>query len=475
MQFERPECFVADDSTQNISYDNRLVSKISLRLIPFMLVLYVVSYLDRINISFASLQMNKELQLTDMDYGFGSGIFFVGYCLFGIPSNLLIEKIGPRKWISAIMILWGMITVVMSFMRNAQEFYILRFILGFAEAGFFPGMILYLTYWFSPRYYGAAVARFMTAIPVAGLLGSGVAAWALSMTTAGLSGWKWLFILTGLPAVVLGVAVLFFLPDRPRNAKWLTAEEIEAVESVVIVKKDGKPGAETDASDASVETPATTEPATTEPAAPEKPAASGAMQSFFTTLREFLVWRFALLYFTLTVSMYGFQLWLPQIIKAFGDMDVVTTALLSAIPALFQALGMLVIAGNSDRTGERRFHVVIAACCTCSGLALSCFGGIAPVKLAGLCLAAFGIWGSVGPFWALTTNSLKRESHATGIAVINSIGNLGGFAGPSLVGFIKTYSQGFNDSLIALAVASVLAGTLAVTSPRNQSEDQQKQ
>ncbi len=433
--------------------EQQLVNKITLHLIPFMLILYVVSYLDRINISFAALQMNRDLNISDEAFGLGAGIFFFGYCLFGIPSNLVIQKFGPRRWISSIMILWGFVTIGMCFVRNQIDFCILRFVLGIAEAGFFPGMILYLTYWFPPKYHGAAVARFMAAIPLAGLLGSGVAAFALGLKFGGLAGWMWLFIVTGLPAILLGIVVRFWLPDRPRNAKWLTAEEIVAVERMVEVDVSvPKSSDKVDPIKGSNDNEAETK--------------GGASSGFFETLKDFYVWRFALLYFTLTVSMYGFQLWLPQIIKAFGSLDDTATALISAVPALFQALGMLVIAGHSDKTGERRYHIVLATMCTFLGLGVSCFGDHAWLKLAGLSLAAFGIWGSVGPFWALTTNSLKRSSHATGIAVINSVGNLGGFVGPSIIGVVKQYSHGFNDALIALAVASVLAGVIASTSPK---------
>jgi ACS family tartrate transporter-like MFS transporter len=352
----------------------------------------------------------------------------------------------------------------MCFVRNQVDFCVLRFVLGIAEAGFFPGMILYLTYWFPPKYHGAAVARFMAAIPLAGLLGSGVAAFSLGLKHGGLAGWMWLFIVTGLPAIFLGIVVRFCLPDRPRNATWLTEDEIVAVEHMVEVRT---PEAAARTNEGELGDPGSNESSRADSGAPGKSETkSGASTSFLDTLQDWYVWRFALLYFSLTVSMYGFQLWLPQIIKAFGDLDDTGTALISAVPALFQALGMLIIAGHSDKTGERRYHIVLATACTFVGLGISCFGDQVWLKLAGLCLAAFGIWGSVGPFWALTTNTLKRSSHATGIAVINSVGNLGGFFGPSIIGIVKHYSHGFNDSLIALAVASVLAGIIATTSPK---------
>lgn len=421
--------------------EDQLMKKVSLRLIPFMLVLYIISYLDRINVSFAALQMNRDLGFSDEAFGFGAGIFFFGYCIFGIPSNLIIERWGARKWISSIMVVWGLITVAICLVRDQTQFFILRFFLGIAEAGFFPGMIFYLTYWFPPRYYGTAVARFMVAIPMAGLIGSAVSARALEMNGyMGMAGWMWLFIVTGVPAVLLGFVVLYMMPDRPHQATWLTAEQADQITSMV-GRKDRS------ASDA-----------------------TSPLGAFVNTLKQLPVWRFALLYFCFTISMYGFQLWLPQIIKTFGEISDSTTALLAAIPALFQALGMLIIAGNSDRTAERKYHVVAAALITVCGLGAASVFDSAYIKMAGLCLAAFGIWGSVGPFWALTTDNLKEEFHPTGIALINSVGNLGGFAGPFIVGLVKQQTHGFGGSLIALAVASTMAGILAATTRKARPE-----
>ncbi len=425
-----------DAMAREAKLEEKLMSKVSLRLIPFMLVLYVISYLDRINISFAALQMNHDLGLSDAAFGFGGGIFFLGYCIFGIPSNLVIQRFGPRRWVSAIMVAWGLMTISFCCVKSAPQFWVLRFFLGVAEAGFFPGMILYLTYWYPGRYYGLAVARFMLAIPVAGLLGSGTAAAALSMQGIyGLAGWMWLFVVTGIPAILFGLLVWFTLPDGPHQARWLSKEEHERLDGMLGTARDTSSGAGT----------------------------AALKDGFIAAVEDLAVWRCALLYFTLTVSMYGFQLWLPQIIKAFGSTSDRTTALLSSIPALFQAMGMLIVARNSDRTGERPFHLAFASSCTCLGLLVSRLSTIPWMEFAGLCLAAFGIWGSAGPFWALANNSLKRESQATGIAIINSVGNLGGFAGPWIVGLFKSSSAGFGESLIALAVASLLSMALALT------------
>lgn len=431
----------------NSVYETELIGKISWRLLPFMLVLYVISYLDRINVSFAALEMNRDLGLSDAAFGLGAGIFFIGYCLFGIPSNIIIERLGARRWIAGIMIVWGILTVMFCLIKTPAQFYGLRLLLGIAEAGFFPGMLLYLTYWFPGKYYGTAVARFMTAIPVSGIIGSAVAAAALSMTGyQGIAGWMWLFIVTGIPAVIFGILVLVFLPDNPKEAGWLTSEEADIIETVVKQKNlppDKQVSESTNVS---------------------RDKQVSAKTKFIGSIKNPRVWRFACLYFTLTLSMYGFQLWLPQIIKSFEDISDTQTAMLAAIPAVFQALGMLIIAGRSDKTGERQMHVVTAAAITCTGLLLALAGQIVYLQLAGLCLAAFGIWGSVGPFWALARENLQEKDHATGIAVINSVGNLGGFAGPYLVGLVKHGTQGFGSALIVLALSSVCAAALAATS-----------
>ncbi len=415
-----------------INRADKLIGRISIKLLPFLFLLYIISYLDRINLSFAALQMNQELRFSDQAFGLGAGIFFLGYCLFGIPGNYIIEKLGPRRWISIIMVVWGIVTVLMCQVKDPLSFALMRFLLGAAEAGFFPGMLLYLTYWFPRRHYGTAVARFMTAIPAAGLLGSAVAAYALSIHGfMNISGWKWLFIVTGGPAVLIGLLIPFLMPDRPRDAAWLKEEEVELLESLLAAEM------------------------------PEKGESGGKEKN---ALLLPVVWLFALIYFTLTVSMYGFTFWLPQIIKAFETQQSdVTTSLLAAIPALFQAAGMLLVARSSDRRKERSFHLAFANLLTFLGLLLT---GLAPqpiLKLAGLCLAAFGIWGAVGPFWALTRQTLSQNSQAAGLALINSVGNLGGFAGPYLIGLIKQHSQGnFTASLLTLACASVFATILVL-------------
>jgi ACS family tartrate transporter-like MFS transporter len=404
-----------------------------------MFVLYIVSYLDRINISFAGLPMSRQLGFTEEIFGLGGGIFFLGYFLFGIPSNLLVQKIGARRWIATIMVVWGAVSMATASVADATSLYILRFLLGIAEAGFFPGMILYLTYWFPRQERGLAVAKFMSAIPVAGIAGGVIASRLLAMDgLAGLSGWQWLFILTGLPAVLLGIFVWYYLSDSPDTARWLSSSERTVL--TALVNRD----------------------ATADGACAHNGTALG-------SLKDALVWGYAFVYFTLAFGMYGFQLWLPQIIHKFGGIDDSATALLSSVPAIFQAAGMLAIAWNSDRTGERRRHLSAAAFVAAIGLLASASAPNLPAALTALSVAAFGIWGTVGPFWALPTARVSPRAAAAGIALINSVGNLGGFAGPYLVGMIKSRTGNFGYALgliaAALVVGAITSLCLASRSP----------
>lgn len=420
----------ADSICSNLlsEYGEKVVAKVSWRLLPFMLLLYIIAYLDRINISFAGAAMKRELGFSDEVFGTGAGIFFLGYFLFGVPSNMMVAKFGARRWIAAIMIIWGFVSVSLCLVRELNCFYILRFLLGVAEAGFFPGMILYLTYWFPRRQHAQAVARFMTAIPLAGVLGGLISSRILLVNEMGIPGWKWLFIITGMPAVLFGFLVLFVLSDSPAQANWLKNEERDWLLKRIEFER--------------------------------LPQSSQAVrQNIFANLR---VWHLAILYFSMSLGMYGFQLWLPQIIQNFDSIDDSSAALLSAIPALFQALGMVIVAWHSDRRQERRFHVAFSALLAATGLFLCGFSDNPIFSLGCLCLAAFGIWGTVGPFWAVPTSYLSAASAAAGIGIINSVGSLGGFTGPFLVGFIKSRAPNFIYSLAALAVSLVVACLLAL-------------
>lgn len=443
-----------------------LLRRISWRLIPFLLVLYIVSYLDRINLSFAALEMNAALKFSDQVFGMGAGIYFIGYCVFGIPSNLIIKRFGPRRWISFIMVVWGLVTLMMCSIKDANTFYLLRFVLGAAEAGFFPGMLYYLTTWFPPRQYGVAVARFMSAIPLAGLLGSFVAARAFELSgMGGIAGWQWLFLITGFPAIALGLCVFFFLPDSPHQVRWLSKQEADRVTSAIIG------GSASAAANGRCDSKSDTDTKSANFSSNSSNSSNSSKSSKSCRFFSGLIWRFALLYFSSSVCMYGFQLWLPQIIKTFGYEKSSLVALLAAIPALFQAGGMLTVAASSDRYCERRLHIVGSSVLTGTGCLIAAIAPGGWLKLMGLSIAAFGIWGTVGPFWALARACLGKDS-AAGIAFINSVGAQGGFVGPDLIGRIKALNVGgdFNAALYLLASTAVLTSVLAITSPREPSQ-----
>jgi ACS family tartrate transporter-like MFS transporter len=409
----------------------RALAKATRRLIPFLFLLYVVAYLDRINVGFAALQMKQDVGLSDRAYGLGAGIFFVGYFLFEIPSNLILERVGARLWIARIMITWGVISASMMLVRGPASFQVLRFLLGVAEAGFFPGMILYLTYWFPAAERARTVARFMTATAIAGVLGGPISGALLSLHgSGGLAGWQWLFLVEGIPAVVLGLVVLAALPDRPAEAGWLTLEEQSHLATLV------------------------------EDEARERARLHG--ESLSAALANPRVWLLALLYFVLVVGLYGVSLWLPEIVKGLAGWSNLVVGLVTILPYLVAAVAMVVIGADSDRRGERRWHVALPAFTGALGLVLASQAQAPTLALAALSLAALGIFGAFGPFWAMPTAFLGGSAAAGGIALINSIGNLGGFVGPSLIGLVHESTQSFAGGLLALAASLLVAGLLAL-------------
>jgi len=409
------------------------LARIRRRLLPFTFLLYIAAYLDRINVGFAALRMNHDLGLGDAAFGLGAGLFFIGYFLFEIPSNLILERVGARAWIARIMISWGVLAMATAAVRSASSFYVLRFLLGAAEAGFFPGIILYLTYWFPPREQARAIALFMTASALAGVIG-GPLSGALLGTDGmlGLAGWQWLFILEGLPSVLLGVGVWFNLPDGPRDARWLSAEEkLLLAQSLA------------------------------------REAARGREQTLIGGLTGARVWLMALLYFAIVTGLYGVTMWLPQIVKGLGALDNLEVGLVSAVPFLAAAVTMVAVGQSSDRRGERRWHLALSAFAGAGGLILCARAHHTMFALAALSLAAAGIWGTMGPFWSIPSDYLGGTAAAAGIALINSVGNLGGFAGPYLVGMARQRSHDFNGALTALAMTLAAAGCLALAIARS--------
>jgi MFS transporter, ACS family, tartrate transporter len=410
------------------------LSKARRRLIPFLFVLYLVAYLDRINVGFASLQMNRELGLTESVFGFGAGLFFVGYSIFEVPSNLILERVGARRWIARIMISWGIVAIAMIAVRGAASFFALRFILGLAEAGFFPGAILYLTFWFPAREQARAVALFMTATALAGVIAGPVSGVLLELHgLGGLSGWQWLFILEGLPAVILGVLVLRFLPDGPNNAAWLEFDERAAL----LKRLDNE----------------------------RRRGTHKRSRSLVEAISNSTVWILSLVYFAIVFGLYGVTFWLPQIIQSFGNRSDVEIGMVSAIPFVGAAIAMVLVGRASDLRGERRWHLASCAAVAAAGLMLASMTRSPMLSLAALSIAAAGIWGTFGPFWAMPPEFLSGTAAAGSIALINSIGNLGGFAGPYLVGIVKQTTHSFAGGMIVMATSLVLGGMLALTLP----------
>ena len=408
------------------------LAKARRRLLPFLFLLYVVSYLDRINVGFAALQMNAALQFSSVTYSLGAGVFFLSYTLLEIPSNVVLARVGARLWIARIMISWGVISASMMFVRSASAFYVWRFLLGAAEAGFFPGIIYCLTRWFPRRERARAIAGFMTAVVVAGIIGGPISGVLLSMDgMAGLAGWQWLFLVEGLPAIVLGVLVLLVLPEQPSDARWLTPEEQRALTARL----------------------------SEETAELSDGSAVHTIRGAMTSAR---VWLLAAVYFTIPVALYAMGFWMPQIVRnASGGSDV-TVSLLSAIPYAVAAVAMVIVGRNSDRTGERRWHVALSA--IASGVAFAATGlvhGVVPL-LVTLSLAMSGLASMLGPFWAFATSSLIGIGAAAGIALVNSVGNVGGFVGPNIIGVAQQTAHGVGGGLVLIGAILAAGGLLVL-------------
>lgn len=412
---------------QDASNIDRIYKKITLRLIPFLLFCYILSYLDRVNIGFAKLQMLNDLQFSDAVYGLGAGVFFLGYFFFEVPSNILMHKIGARRWIARIMISWGILSAAMMFVEGATSFYVLRFLLGLAEAGFFPGIIYYLTRWYPADRRGRATSLFLTAIALAGVIGGPLSGWILRDTNgmAGLAGWQWMFLIEGIPSVIAGFFLLRYLDDKVEDAKWLT--DAEKREVIALLQKEA---------------------ATKTHSATGKAFASGR------------TWLLSAIYFLFVFSLYGISFWLPTIIKATGVTDALNIGLLSAVPWAAGVIGMILLARSADRRGERRWHIAITSVVGAIGFVISVkFSSNVPLAMLGMSIATMGIMSVLPIFWSIPTAYLGGAAAAAGIALINSFGNLSGFVGPSLIAWIKGIT-GTLDSGVYLLAACLLAGGL---------------
>jgi MFS transporter, ACS family, tartrate transporter len=410
--------------------ESAVVSRLMWRLMPFLFLLYIVAYLDRINVSYAILQMRGQLGLTDRVYGRAAGIFFAGYFFFQLPSNLILEKVGVRRWISVLMVLWGVISCLMIFIRGPISFYSLRFLLGAAEAGFFPGIILYMKRWFPARARALAVAWFMTANPLAGVLGSPISGALMNLHGAGLFGWQWMFLLEGLPAMVLGAIVFVTLTDKPEEAHWLGPEEQTWLLETLAVER--------------------------------KAEAKVPQNNFWAVLLSGRIWLLSMVYFGVSTTMYGVTLWLPSVIRAFSGLSYFWTGAVAVLPFLVTVIAMVWVGMRSDRAGERRWHTAASAFIAAAGLAVAAYGHSTIVVVAGLTVGLAGAESMCGPFWAMATSSMVGLSAAAGIAMINSLANLGGYFGPDIIGFFRSIGGGFRGGLLAIAATVALSGTIAL-------------
>lgn len=426
--------------------------KIAWRIVPLLFLGYTVAFLDRVNVSFAKLQMESDIGLSDAAYGFGAGIFFIGYFVFEVPSNLILRKVGARIWMARIMITWGIISACFMFTGNVAwgpvsaafgstdeqfTFYVLRFLLGAAEAGFFPGVILYLTYWFPARRRAQMVAWFMTAIAVSNIIGSPTSAAILQYFDGvnGLRGWQWLFLVEGVPSILMGVALFAFLTDTPAKAKWLSEPERQLVQARLAGEEAGK-------------------------------GALGQKHSIAQVFADWRIWAFGLVYFTGALCLYTTNFWMPTLISEFGIAanDFLTVGLLTMIPWGASAIVQVLWAWNSDRTGERRWHTAGGFAMCVAGMAmLATVDGQPALQLAALTLVTCGALCWVVAFWSMPTAFLSGAGAAAGIAWINSVGNLGGYFGPDLIGQIRDRNGGNADmAFLALAGAAMLGGAVAL-------------
>lgn len=406
------------------------IAKAGRRLIPFLCLCYAVNFLDRVNVGFAALAMNDDLGFSPTVFGVGAGIFFAGYILFEVPSNLAMQKFGARIWIARIMISWGVLAIAMAFVSGETSFYVLRFLLGVAEAGFFPGIILYLTYWFPARERARIVSLFMAAVPLATMVGGPVSGALLEMHgLLGLKGWHWLFILEGLPAVILGVIALKFLDDRPEQAHWLTREERAALAGTLAAEAE----------------------------ATRKTGYAGLGQA----LTRPRVLALGFLYFCIVIGFYGVSFWMPQVIQTYG-LDPLQIGFLTAIPFFFAAVAMVAWGAHSDRTGERIWHVALPLLIAGAAFAWSSSALPLWLMMLALSLATAGTYAAIGTFWSLPTSILTGTGATAGLALINSLGNTGGLVGPPIIGAIKQHTGSFTAALLFLAGALVLGAVVVL-------------
>ncbi len=411
-----------------------LYKKVFWRFVPFIMLCYVVAYLDRVNVGFAKLQMSQDLGFSETVFGLGAGIFFLGYFLFELPSNLLMNKVGAKLWIARIMITWGILSACFAWVQTPTQFYVLRFLLGLAEAGFYPGIILYLTYWFPSHRRAKVVATFMAAIPIAGIFGNPLSGWIMQAFhgSSGWHGWQWMFMIEAIPAVLVGIAVLFVMDNNIRKAKWLTETEKDFLEAEI--RADQK----------DMHSPKTTA----------------------AVFKDIRIWHMCLIYFCIVMGQYGLTFWLPTLVKASGVVGDLKIGLISAIPFLCAVFAMILIGRRSDRMRERRWHLIVPALLGAVGFVVSALAADNTViAIAFLSLAAMGVLTCSPLFWSLPTAFLSGTGAAAGIAVINSVGNLAGFVSPFMVGWLKDTTHNNQTGMFMLAGMLVIGAIAILKTP----------
>jgi D-galactonate transporter len=408
----------------------RTYRKVFWRIVPFLMLCYVVAYLDRVNVGFAKLQMSTDLAFSETVFGLGAGVFFIGYFLFELPSNILMHKLGARIWIARIMITWGLLSAVFVFVKTPAQFYILRFLLGLAEAGFYPGVILYLTYWFPSHRRAKIIAVFMSAIPVSGIFGNPLSGWIMQSFhgNQGFAGWQWMFLIEAIPAIAIGIATILYLDNGIANAKWLSEREKRLLSDDIAAQQQEKTR----------------------------------RHSVGAVFRDPRTWWMSLIYFAFVTGQYGLTFWMPTLIKSTGVSGSFEIGLLSAIPFLCAIVVMNIMGHSSDRLRERRWHLIGPALCGAIGFTVAAsFAHNTIVSIAFLSLAAAGVLTCAPLFWSLPTAFMSGATAAAGIAIINSIGNLAGFASPYMIGYLKDLTHSTQSGMYVLASMLVI-GALAV-------------
>ncbi|WP_316155874.1 MFS transporter [Cupriavidus sp. BIC8F] len=420
-------------ATPYVATESATYAKVMWRLLPFLFLCYMCAYLDRINVGYAKLQMMQDLGLSDAIYGLGAGIFFVGYLLFEVPSNLILLRVGARRWIARIMVTWGLISAAMMFVKSPTSFYIMRFLLGVAEAGFIPAILLYLTYWFPASRRSKVTALFLTGIPMSGVIGGPLSGWIMSAMhgSHGMAGWQWLFLLEGIPTVLVGVIAYFYLDDKVADAKWLSASQRTMIETNLAAESKGH--------------------------------ALHSVRDGLTNPRILLL---SLIYFFFTMGLYGVSFWLPTIVKASGVSDPLDIGLLSAIPYAAATASMILVGQSSDTRGERRWHLAVPGVVGALGLCISvAYANNTAVAMLALTIGTMGIMTTISQFWTLPPAILGGAAAAAGIALANSVGSISGVISPYLIGWVQTNTGTTGNGVLVLAGSLVIGGLLVFTVP----------